>query len=60
VRDYVESQNDAVVLEFLSPYALKLNPVEYLWAHWKHREVANFCSKDFAELSAVARAKPRR
>ena len=60
VRDYVESQNDAVELEFLPAYAPELNPVEYLWAHWKHHELANFCPKDFAELSAVARAKLRR
>ena len=31
VRDYVESQNDAVELEFLPAYAPELNPVEYLW-----------------------------
>ena len=60
VRDYVESQNDAIELEFLPAYAPELNPVEYLWAHWKHHELANFCPKDFAELSAVARAKLRR
>ena len=60
VRDYVESQNDAVELEFLPAYAPELNPVEYLWAHWKHHELANFCHKDFAELSVVARAKLRR
>ena len=38
-----------------SPYAPELNPVEYLWAHWKQHEMPNFCPKDF-ELSAFARA----
>jgi len=47
-------------LELLPPYAPELNPVEYLWAHWKHHELANFCPKDFAELSAHARAKLQR
>ena len=60
VRDFVDSQVGAVQLEFLPPYAPELNPVEYLWAHWKHHELANFCPKDFAELSTYARAKLRR
>jgi transposase len=36
VREYVESQEGTIHLEFLPPYAPELNPVEYLWAHWKH------------------------
>ena len=53
-------QEGAIHLEFLPPYAPELNPVEYLWAHWKHHELANFCPKDFAELTVHARAKLRR
>jgi len=60
VRDYVESQAGALQLEFLPPYAPELNPVEYLWAHWKQHEVPNFCPKTFDQLSAFARAKLRR
>ena len=45
-------------MEFLPPYAPELNPVEYLWAHWKQHEI--FCPKDFVELSAFARAKLKR
>ena len=60
VREYVESQEGAIHLEFLPPYAPELNPVEYLWAHWKHHELANFCPKDYAELTVHARAKLRR
>ena len=60
VRDWVEAQGGEVQLEFLPPYAPELNPVEYLWAHWKQHELPNFCPKDFAELSAFARAKLRR
>ncbi len=56
VREYVESQDGAIHLEFLP----ELNPVEYLWAHWKHHELGNFCPEDFAELSHFARAKRRR
>ena len=60
VRGWVEAQGGDVRLEFLPPYAPELNPVEYLWAHWKQHELPNFCPKDFAELSAFARAKLRR
>lgn len=60
VRDYVDHQRGGIPLEFLPPYAPELNPVEYLWSHWKHHELANFCPKDFAELSTCARAKLRR
>ena len=57
VREYVESQEGAIHLEYLPPYAPELNPVEYLWAHWKHHELANFCPKDFAELGSLAFSK---
>jgi hypothetical protein len=39
---------------------MDLNPVEYLWAHWKHHERANVCPKDVAEANAIARAERRR
>ncbi len=60
VRTWVDAQGGEVQLEFLPPYAPELNPVEYLWAHWKQHEMPNFCPKDFAELSTFARAKLRR
>jgi len=60
VRDWVETQGGDVQLEFLPPYAPELNPVEYLWAHWKQHDLPNFCPKDFDQLSAFARAKLKR
>lgn len=60
VRDYVESEGGGIKLEFLPAYAPELNPVEYLWAHWKQHEMPNFCPKNFAELSAFARSKLKR
>jgi transposase len=60
VRDYVATQGDGIQLEFLPAYAPELNPVEYLWAHWKQHEMANFCPKDFTVLSAFARARLKR
>jgi transposase len=60
VCEYVDSTRGAIQIEQLPAYAPELNPVEYLWAHWKQHELANFCAKDFAELSQFARNKLRR
>jgi transposase len=60
VRDYVDATAGAIQIERLPAYAPELNPVEYLWAHWKQHELANFCPKHFDELSAFARNKLRR
>jgi hypothetical protein len=35
--------------------ALELNPVEYLWAHWKPHEMPNLCPRDFAEQTSRRR-----
>ena len=45
VRDYVDTEGGDIQLEFLPPYAPELNPVEYLWAHWKQHEMPNFCQR---------------
>jgi len=33
----------------------ELNPVEYLWGHWKHHELPNVCPRDLWQLTAGAR-----
>ena len=60
VRDYVDATAGAIQIEQLPGYAPELNPVEFLWAHWKQHELANFCPKYFTELSDFARNKLRR
>ena len=60
VRDFVTSTKGRLELDFLPAYAPELNPVEYLWGHWKHHELPNFCPKDFCELSYHARRALRR
>jgi hypothetical protein len=35
--------------------ATTVDPVEYLWAHWKQHELPNFCGQNFGQLSAQAR-----
>lgn len=54
VKDFVIQQNGRIDLEYLPAYAPELNPVEYLWGHWKQHELPNFCPKTFAELSFYA------
>ena len=60
VRDFVASQSTRLELEFLLGYAPELNPVEYLWGHWKQHELPNLCPQDFWQLSEQARKALRR
>lgn len=60
VQRFIAAQNGHIVIEFLPAYAPELNPVEYIWGHWKHHELPNFCPKDFAQLSTHARRALRR
>ena len=60
VRDYIESLDGRIHLAYLPPYAPELNPVEYIWAHWKQHELPNVCPKDYWQLSEGARRTLRR
>lgn len=60
VRDFVAAQHGRLQIEFLPAYAPELNPVEYLWGHWKNHELPNFCARDLWHLSTEARRALRR
>jgi len=60
VWDFVREQKGRLWLEFLPAYAPELNPVEYLWSHWKQHELPNFCPQTFWQLSQYARQPLRR
>lgn len=60
VRDFIERQGGQIRLEWLPAYAPELNPVEFLWGHWKHHELPNFCPRDLWQLSDAARRSLRR
>jgi len=60
VWDFVRQQRGRLWLEFLPAYAPELNPVEYLWSHWKQHELPNFCPSTFAQLSVHARRALKR
>jgi transposase len=59
VRDYLESLNGAIQLEYLPAYAPELNPTEYIWGHLKQHELGNFCARTFGELTRRARNRLR-
>ncbi|MBZ5631098.1 MAG: transposase, partial [Acidobacteriia bacterium] len=54
VWDFVRQQRGRLWPEYLPGYAPELNPVEYLWSHWKQHELPNFCPQDFGQLSNVS------
>jgi transposase len=60
VRDFVNQSGGRIEIEFLPAYAPELNPVEYIWGHWKHHDILNFCPKNLAQLSDHARKALRR
>jgi len=58
--DFIRQQRGRLWVEFLPGYAPELNPVEYLWSHWKQHELPNFCPQTFGQLSHYARKALRR
>jgi transposase len=53
--EFIRQQRGRLWVEFLPGYAPDLNPVEYLWSHWKQHELPNFCPQNFGQLSHYAR-----
>ena len=58
--EFIREQRGRLWVEFLPGYAPELNPVEYLWSHWKQHELPNFCPQNFGQLSHYARQALRR
>lgn len=59
-RQFVAEQSGRIILEYLPAYAPELNPVEYLWGHWKQHAIPNLCAADYNQLSWHARETLRR
>jgi transposase len=51
------AMNRRVEVEYFPPYAPELNPVEYLWAHLKSHELANFCALELEDLYDETKSK---
>jgi len=60
VAEFVRCLEGEIEIEYLPAYAPELNPVEYLWGHWKHHELPNTCPRDLWQLSEGARRTLRR
>jgi hypothetical protein len=56
--EFIREQRGRLWVEFLPGYAPDLNPVEYLWSHWKQHELPNFCPQNFGQLSSYAAKGP--
>lgn len=50
VKEYLSSQSDWLIVEYLPAYAPELNPVEYVWSPLKGKDLANYCPKTLDEL----------
>ena len=59
-QDFIASTEGRILSARLPAYAPELNPVEYIWAHWKQHEFPNTCPKDWWQLNANARRTLRR
>ncbi len=55
VQEFRRASDSYIQQVWLPAYAPELNPVEYVWAHWKQHELPNVCPKDYWELSDTAR-----
>jgi transposase len=60
VREYLDTLEGRIEVEYLPAYAPELNPVEYIWAYLKQHELPNVCSKDLWNLGESARRHLRR
>ena len=60
VAEFVELLEGQIELEYLPAYARELNPVVYLWGHWKHHQLPNVCPQDLWQLNEGARRTLRR
>jgi transposase len=59
-RDFIAGQDTRLWVEYLPGYAPELNPVEYIWAHWKQHALPNVCPKDYWSLDETARRTLKR
>jgi len=50
VRQLLERDGEPVHVEWLPSYAPELNPVERVWGHTKHDDLANFIPQDLDDL----------
>lgn len=60
VHRFIQTTRGDLVVARLPAYAPELNPTEYVWGHLKRHALANFCPRDWVELTTQARRHLRR
>jgi hypothetical protein len=55
-KDSIASLESWIHTAHFPSYALELNPVEFIWSHWKQHELPNLSPQDYYQLSAAARS----
>lgn len=53
VQTWLAKYATTIRVEWLPPYAPDLNPVEHVWGHTKHHDLANFAPADLDHLEAA-------
>jgi len=53
VRDWLAARAPRIVVAWLPPYAPDCNPVEAVWSHTKHGDLANFAPADLDHLAGA-------
>ena len=57
---HVAAQAKWLTVEYLPAYAPELNPLEYLWATFKGKDMANYPADNIAQLDDRLRRSVRR
>jgi transposase len=60
LREFVATQSDRLLTEYLPCYVPELNAVEYLWGHWKHHALSISAQTTLTELGYFRRFALRR
>jgi transposase len=53
VAKWLSQHARSIRVEWLPPYAPDLNPVEHVWGHTKHGDLANFTPDNIEELEGA-------
>ena len=59
VQNFIQNTDGRLVMARLPAYAPELNPTEYILGHLKRHALANFCPRDWQQLTDEARRKLR-
>ena len=59
-QQFIRQTHGRILSYSLPAYAPELNPVEYIWAHWKQHELPNTCPRNWWQLHENARRTLRR